>query len=183
MFWNLWQPLTNFENISDWCCLLNRPFRDDICFNFGVFHVSTPRSDVTDAKNYDVTEFRLWFLLQIMSMSGQDYRLRKLTTVLGQNVHFVSSPFFLGILASHWEHLSLIVHFSQDSSWPQISPSDIQIEWNTFRINCYDMIKWQFNIFCSKKNIIVADIIYLGATSFHVSTAVTKLQWTYFFTG
>ena len=56
IFWNLWRPRTNFENISDWCCLLNRLFRDDVCFNFGVCRVSTPRSDMTDAKNYDVTE-------------------------------------------------------------------------------------------------------------------------------
>ena len=27
-----------------------------ICFNFGVCLVSTPQSDMTDAKNYDITE-------------------------------------------------------------------------------------------------------------------------------
>ena len=35
---------------------LNRLFRDDICFIFGMCLVSTPQSDMTDAKNYDITE-------------------------------------------------------------------------------------------------------------------------------
>ena len=39
---------------------LNRLFfRDDICFNFGVCLVSTPQSDMTDAKNYDITEIQV----------------------------------------------------------------------------------------------------------------------------
>jgi hypothetical protein len=79
------------------------------------------------------------------------------TYILRQYVHlnFFFSSFFFVTVSSHWTYRSLIVHFSHDSSWPLSSPCDIQTS-------------------------DVADVIYLGATSFHVSTAVTKWQQTYF---
>ena len=76
IFWNSWRPRKNFENMYDWCCLLNAYMR--LIDYFGMTFASILACVLCRLlsqtwlmpKIMTSQKFRLWLLLQIASMSG-----------------------------------------------------------------------------------------------------------------
>ena len=76
IFWNSWRRRKNFENIYDWCCLLNAYMR--LIDYFGMTFASILACVLCRLlsqtwlmpKIMTSQKFRLWLLLQIASMSG-----------------------------------------------------------------------------------------------------------------
>ena len=76
IFWNSWRPRKNFENMYDWCCLLNAYKR--LIDYFGMTFASILACVLCRLlsqtwlmpKIMTSQKFRLWLLLQIASMSG-----------------------------------------------------------------------------------------------------------------
>ena len=76
IFWNSWRPRKNFENMYDWCCLLNAYMR--LIDYFGMTFASILACVLCRLlsqtwlmpKIMTSQKFRLWLLLQIVSMSG-----------------------------------------------------------------------------------------------------------------